>query len=79
MDKIIGIIKRCYPVEDVYLTYVIEDSIVTTTVLVEGGIGDYAAYTGHGDPEWVARMGDKISFAEACCHFGPLEREKYRN
>lgn len=50
------------------------------TVLVEGDIGDYAAYTGIGSPEWVAQHGDKISFDEACCHFpgGQLIREKYR-
>lgn len=53
--------------------------IITTTVLVEGEIGDYAAYTGHGDPDWVAEYGDKISFAEACVHFGKLDREKYRD
>jgi len=50
------------------------------TVLVAGDIGDYAAYTGLGPPEWVARHGDKISFAEACCHFpgGQLKKELYR-
>lgn len=51
-----------------------------TTVLVLGDIGDYAAYTGIGSDEWVARHGDKISFEEACVHFpgGQLQREKYR-
>ncbi len=52
----------------------------TLAVLVEGEIGDYACYVGHGTPDWVARHGDKISFEEACCHFpgGQLKREKYR-
>jgi hypothetical protein len=57
-----------------------EDPPPTLAVLVEGDIGDYACYVGHGEPEWVARHGDKISFDEACCHFpgGQLKRELYR-
>lgn len=57
-----------------------EDPPPTLAVLVEGDIGDYACYVGHGTPAWVARFGDKISFDEACCHFpgGQLVREKYR-
>lgn len=53
----------------------------TRVVLVAGEIGDYAAYAGHGEPEWVARHGDKISFEEACGHFpgGQLEKSKYRS
>lgn len=52
----------------------------TLAVLVEGEIGDYACYVGHGTEEWVAKHGDKISFEEACCHFpgGQLQKEKYR-
>lgn len=51
----------------------------TVVVLVQGMIGDYAAYCGHGKPEWVKAHGDKLSFEEACCHFpGGLVREKYR-
>lgn len=52
----------------------------TMVVLVEGEIGDYAAYIGHGDADWVARHGDKLSFEEALCHFPiGLKREKYRS
>jgi len=52
----------------------------TVAVLVEGDIGDYACYVGHGTPEWVARHGKKIGFKEACCHFsgGQLEKARYR-
>lgn len=58
-----------------------EDPPPTLAVLVQGDIGDYACYVGHGKPEWVAQFGDKISFEEACCHFpgGQLVREKYRD
>lgn len=49
----------------------------TLAVLVEGDIGDYACYVGHGDKEWVARNGNKISFEEAQCHF-PIGLEKYK-
>jgi hypothetical protein len=57
-----------------------DDPPPTLCVLVQGDIGDYAAYVGHGTPEWVARFGDKISFEEACCHFpgGQLKKELYR-
>lgn len=57
-----------------------DDPPPTLAVLVAGEIGDYACYVGHGEPEWVARHGDKISFEEACCHFpgGQLDRELYR-
>ena len=54
------------------------DPPATTCVLVAGDIGDYAAYTGHGSPDWVARWGQKISFQEASVQFFKLEREKYR-
>ena len=40
-----------------------------TIVLVEGNIGDYAAYAGHGDPEWVAHHGRKLLFGDACRYF----------
>lgn len=50
------------------------------TVLVEWDIGDYAAYTGLGSPEWVAANGDKISFEEAKVHFPiGLKKELYRS
>lgn len=49
-------------------------------VLVAGDIGDYACYVGIGDADWVARHGDKISFAEAVCHFPTgLKKELYRD
>ena len=48
------------------------------TVLVEGQIGDYAAYTGIGSDDYVMRRGDKISFEEAQIHFPiGLVKEKY--
>ncbi len=50
-------------------------------VLVQGSVNDYAAYAASGrDPDFAKRSGDKISFAEACCHFpgGQLEEERYR-
>ncbi len=78
MSKIISVNKRYYPMENMVAEW-LTDAIETTTVLVEGEIGDYAAYTGHGDPEWIARYGDKISFREAQCHFGNLKKEKYRD
>ena len=72
--KILGVNTRHYP-------YQLNpfDPPATLVVLVEGDIGDYSAYAGHGDAEFVARHGDKISFEEACCHFpGQLKRELYR-
>lgn len=56
------------------------------TVLVEGSIGDYAAYTGayleheglQQGVEHARRHGDKLSFAEACIHFPNIEEGKYR-
>ena len=51
----------------------------STTVLVAGAVGDYAAYTGHGHPNWVAKHGDKISFVEAKCHFPTIEEANYRS
>ena len=56
--------------------------IPLTVVLVEGDIGDYAAYAGLGEnAEFIKRYGDKISFEEACCHFpgGQLKKELYRD
>ena len=74
---ILGVNKRCYPNEySIGMT-----NTCVSVVLVAGAIGDYAAYAGTGSPEWVARMGNKISFEEACCHFpgGQLTRELYRD
>lgn len=52
----------------------------TVTVLVAGDpdVGDYAAYTGHGEPPWVRDHGDKISFAEAKALFSWIEEDRYR-
>ena len=73
--KILSINKRHYPTADSMF-----NPVCISTVLVAGDIGDYAAYSGCGDPQWVARFGDKLSFNEACCHFPiGLERDKYRD
>ena len=64
------------------------------TVLVEGSIGDYAAYTGvytdaytgayleheglQQGVEHARRHGDKLSFAEARIHFPDIEEARYR-
>ena len=51
------------------------------TVLVQGAINDYAAYSAGGrDPEWAKRHGNKLSFAEACEHWpgNQLSQERYR-
>lgn len=71
--KILGINERYYPSQSGLGCYGI------TTVLVGGAIGDYAAYSGHGIPSWVAKHGDKISFREASCHFPGIEEENYRS
>lgn len=74
MGKIIAVNDRYYPSEESP-----DNPPVTRCVLVEGEIGDYAAYVGHGSAEWVARFGDKISFTEALGQFPiGLEKEKYR-
>ncbi len=75
-NDILGVNKRFYPSPEPN-----SREIPTTAVLVAGAIGDYACYVGHGEPEWIRRFGDKISFEEACCHFpgGQLEKEKYRD
>lgn len=76
---IIGVNERYYPNEDEDFMVVGKEAIQTLVVLVLGQINDYAAYAGHGSPEWVARHGNKISFEEACCHFpGQLEKSRYR-
>ena len=73
MATILGINKRLYPSQ--------YHACEVSVVLVAGGVGDYAAYVGEGDAQWVADHGDKISFEEACIHFpgGQLERERYRD
>jgi len=72
MGEIIGKNERWYLSEN-------DEDIGVITVLVEGLIGNYAAYTGVGSPEYVAKHGNKISFQEACIHFPlGLKEEKYR-
>ena len=80
--KIIGKNRRFYPIEPIFEEIPPQDRMFpTTVVLVEGEIGDYAAYIGHGRPEWIAQFGDKISFEEACIHFpsGQLKKQLYRD
>ena len=79
--KILGVNTRHYPMAGTYMGTHDENPPATVAVLVEGDIGDYTCYVGHGSPAWVALHGDKISFEEACCHFpgGQLVREKYRD
>ena len=81
LSRILGISTRCYPFQDVLSPYGQSmNPPRLKVVLVAGDIGDYAAYAGYGDEEFVVRLGNKISFEEACCHFpGQLDREKYRN
>lgn len=87
--KIIGVSTRYYPAQASVVNHPRSrflpqydqsgDPPPTVCVLVAGDIGDYAAYVGHGKPDWVAKFGDKISFDEACCHFPEqLVRERYR-
>ncbi len=76
MGKIIGVNKRGLPTEALHG---VSDQTLTV-VLVEGDMGDYAAYYGVGNKEYVMQFGNKLSFVEACLHFpsGQLEKEKYR-
>ena len=74
MSKIINVNTRYYPSQEKP-----EDPPPTTAVLVEGVIGDYACYVGHGNAEWVARHGNKISFQEASVQFTGIKRENYRD
>ena len=78
--NILGVNTRHYPKQGLEYGTHDSDPPPTRAGLVAGDIGDYAWYVGHGDPEWVARFGDKISFQEACIHFPhSLEKEKYRD
>jgi len=74
LPKIIGHNERSYPSQFYGAGYV-----DITVVLVEGTIGDYAAYIGEGSQEWVARFGNKISFDEARIHFPSVVEDKYRS
>lgn len=73
--KIISTNKRYIPTE--FKTY--ELNVNCNTVLVEGVIGDYAAYQGIGSDQWVAAHGNKLSFTEARCHFPGITESKYRS
>ena len=77
MGKIIGVNKRGLPTEALH--GISEQNI--TVVLVEGSVGDYAAYYGVGNEEYIKDHGNKLSFEEACIHFpgGQLDKEKYRD
>lgn len=75
--EVLGRAVSCYPDEDDplglrpvrYLVY----------VLVSGAIGDYACYAGYGSPEWVARHGEKVSFAHARAIFPTIDQSRYRD
>jgi len=69
--KIISQTAEYYPKQD-------GETCTLTIVLVEGTIGDYAAYIGQGDPVWVARFGQKLLFGDACRYFH-LTQELYRD
>lgn len=72
MTKILEIDEQYYPTQ-------YGDVVSLRVVLVEGNIGDYAAYAGIGTTQFVAAMGNKISFDMANAVFGgKLERKKYR-
>lgn len=76
MEDIIGVSARSYPARKSYDG----GRTAVTVVLVAGAVGDYAAYIGCGEPEWVAQHGDKLDFDEAVVHFpgGQLHRDLYR-
>ena len=87
--KIIGVNTRHYPAQASTLKHpgiffageIVDQSEnppPTLAVLVGGDNEDYACYVGHGDKDWVARHGDKVSFQEANCHFPAIKKEKYR-
>jgi hypothetical protein len=79
--QILGVNRRTYPRQG-HTGQLLdgEQGCTVTVVLVGGAINDYAAYIGQGEPWWVAKHGDKLSFAEACIHFpgGQLTRARYR-
>lgn len=73
--KILRVNKRYLPCSDH------SRDLALTVVLVEGEIGDYAAYAGLGENlQFIAAFGYKISFKEATCHFPfGLKEENYRD
>jgi hypothetical protein len=78
--RILGSDERWYMPESELNKFDGSKMLCVCTVLVEGEIGDYAAYQGIGSKEYVASDGDKVSFAEAQVHFcNGLEKERYRS
>ncbi len=49
-----------------------------TTVLVEGGNNDYAAYQGVGSHQFIAAHGQKLAYEDAKDIFSMIEASKYR-
>lgn len=78
--QILGEERKVYPSDHGY-------EILTLIVLVsfesdeqiEAGNYLYAAYVGHGSPQWVARHGNKLTFRQAAGHFPiGLDETRYR-
>jgi hypothetical protein len=70
---ILRVNHRVYPSEHTeYMTM--------TSVLVRVERSYYTVYVGEGSAEFVARVGDRMSYAEAVCHFpsAQLKPEQYR-
>ena len=82
MDKVILDSK----VERIVLKNSERPSVMVITVLVAGGVGDYAAYRGAiirdaytaADDQWVAMNGDKLSFEKAQGIFPYIHNDRYR-
>lgn len=85
--EILGVNRRSYPTKAAYealdrgapLDECDNLYVSVVVVLVGGEVGDYAAYIGGGDPEFVARHGDKLCFEEAKVHFPWIVKERYRD
>lgn len=74
-EKILGTNRRTYPMQ----VGDMPGAVDVTVVLVAGAVGDYAAYVGVGEDQWIARFGNKLSFEEASLHFPMgLEEKRYR-
>jgi hypothetical protein len=82
MTDILAVNAHTYPTQ---LEADIEDESASTTtvlaVLVAAPVGRYTCRVGIGNPEWVAKYGDKVSFGLACAHFPnkDLKRQKYQS
>lgn len=53
--------------------------VIVSTVLVAGAVGDYAAYEGIGNPEWIKEHGNKLTYDEARERFSGLGEKRYRH